>query len=90
MTTKTEAERAATPAYIGRAPCGCIRFACVDEPVHAKDNAKEIAKLIRDGWTVERVTVQFVRDNWGPGCEQCEPKSERKRKASAATQETLL
>jgi hypothetical protein len=74
-------------AYIGRAPCGCIRFATVDEPRHAKDNAKEIAKVIKAGYTVERVTVEFVRSNWGPGCEQCDPK---KAKKAAATPQMEL
>lgn len=50
------------PCYIARKPdCGCIVMAVVDEPRHAKDTAKEIAKCIRDGLTIERVTVGYVR-----------------------------
>jgi hypothetical protein len=86
MTTKEEREQA--PAYIGRRPCGCIGFATVDDPKYAKDNAKEIAKVIKLGWTVERVTVQFVRENWGPGCEQCDKKKTKVTK-KAVNQEAL-
>lgn len=72
----TEDERTAAPAYIGRRPCGCIGFAAVDIPELAKDNANEIAACIRDGWTVEHVTVGYVREHWGPGCAQCQPKKQ--------------
>ncbi len=50
-------------AYIGRKSCGCIVLAIVDVPEHKKDTAKELAKAIRDGLTIERVTVEFVRKN---------------------------
>ena len=54
------------PAYIGRCKCGAIRFTCVDKPEYAKDNAKEIAKCIRNGLAIERVTVGYVRTtDWG-------------------------
>jgi len=86
----TEEERAAMPAYIGRAPCGCIRMATIDEPHRAKENAKEIAAVLRLGWTVERVTAGYVREHWGPGCEQCNPPpKKRAKKASPAAQEAL-
>jgi hypothetical protein len=52
---------AAHPAYIGRSPCGCITFATVDTPEHKCIVAKEVAQAMRDGLTIERVTVQFVR-----------------------------
>lgn len=51
-------------AYIGRADCGCIKLAIVDNPEHAKDTAKEIAKAIRQGYKIERVTCDYVRNNW--------------------------
>ena len=45
--------------YIGIWPaCNCIRVVAADEPEYAKDNAKTIAKLIRAGYTIERVTVE--------------------------------
>ena len=44
--------------YIGVWPaCGCIRFVTTDEPEYAKDNAKEIAKLLKRGYRVENITV---------------------------------
>lgn len=50
-------------AYIARKSCGCIVAAAVDMPEHRKHVAKEIAKWIKDGLILERVTCQYVRDN---------------------------
>lgn len=59
------------PCYIARCLCGCgaLRFAAVDEPGACQnlrdDNAKEIAALVRKGYTIERMTVSDVRSaNW--------------------------
>ena len=54
-----------TPAYVARCKCGCgsFIFAAVDVPDMAKSNAKEIAKLIREGYAVERTTVGIVRSS---------------------------
>ena len=55
-------------AYIGRcSECNNIAFAAVDKPHVIADVAGEIAEMLRDGWTVERVTSKFVRENYG-GC----------------------
>ena len=44
--------------YIATWPaCGCILFVTIDEPEHAKDNAKEIARCIKAGYSINRVTV---------------------------------
>ncbi len=63
-------------SYIGRADCGCIRAACVDnEIVGKKDVAKAIAKMVRDGLVVSRVTIEEVRsDPTWKGCGKCERK----------------
>lgn len=37
-------------------------YIAVDLPEHAKDNAKELSKLIRGGATIERVTIDAARD----------------------------
>lgn len=50
-------------AYIGRAKCGCVVAAAVDEGDRA--TAKDVAEFIEAGLTVERVTVRYVRENWG-------------------------
>ena len=52
-------DKVATPrCYIGVWPaCGCIRFVTTDEPEYAKDNAKEIAKLMKRGYRVENITI---------------------------------
>lgn len=54
-------------AYIGRCrKCNVIVMACVDKPYHADATADAVAECIRFGDIVERVTMQFVRDNpWG-------------------------
>jgi hypothetical protein len=56
MSTNTE-----QMAYVGIAPCGCMRAAVVDEPKHAKDVRKDVSGFMRDGLTVERVPVALVR-----------------------------
>lgn len=58
--TKTSNE---SLAYIARCKCGCggLVFAVVDNPEHAADTAKEVAKCIMDGYAVERATVGFIR-----------------------------
>jgi hypothetical protein len=58
-------------AYIARAPCGCIKLATVDTPDRAKDNGKQIAACITDGYTVERVTCEYVRKHWTGSCAIC-------------------
>lgn len=55
------------PCYIARCRCvsGSLMFASVDEPGHSQerrdDTAKEIADLLRQGFTIERMTVGEVR-----------------------------
>lgn len=47
-------------AYVARMACGHIVAAAVDDE-HKKDNAREIARWIRWGYTVDRVTCEQVR-----------------------------
>lgn len=68
--TTTEVE---PMAYIDRKACGCFVWAAVDEPYHRADNAKEAAWAIGQGYTVDRVTCQYVRDNWRSDCAVCAP-----------------
>lgn len=50
-------------AYIAKCRCGCgsITFATMDRPEWAKDTAKTIAKMIRDGYAIERVPLRSFR-----------------------------
>ena len=48
--------------YIGREKCGCVTVAIVDNPEHKKATAKEVAKCIREGMTVELMPVEAVRE----------------------------
>jgi len=43
--------------------CGCCEAASVDEPQYPKSNAKDVAQWIRAGYTVERRSVEWVREN---------------------------
>jgi hypothetical protein len=45
-------------AYIGRARCGCVPALTIDEPEYAEDVANDIAGWLRQGRTIERVTVE--------------------------------
>ena len=58
-------------AYLARAACGCTKVATIDRPEMADLNAEMIAECIRDGLTVERVTVEYVRENWRASCDVC-------------------
>ena len=57
------------PCYIGFKTCGCAVSALVDDPKEAGDktvqkvNAKEIARMVKDGLTIERKTVGWARSN---------------------------
>lgn len=69
-TTTTDAE---PMAYIARKACGCFVWAGVDVPAMRKDNGKEAAWAIAQGYAVDRVTCQYVRDTWRSSCAVCEP-----------------
>lgn len=49
-------------SYIGRLPCGCVVAVTVD--YGDKDTATDVAEFIKDGLTVERVTHDYVRENF--------------------------
>ena len=52
--------------YIGRKTCGCLVAAMVDSPDHKQDTAREVAKWVREGLALERVTCAYVRSAvWG-------------------------
>ncbi len=69
MTTKQK--DAAPSCVVVRTPC-CKRviFTAVNEPhVMDREYYKDFAELIRDGCSVEHMSVEAVRkDNWGCNC----------------------
>lgn len=72
--------RAAAVAYVGRAECGHIVFAAVDSPEHKKGTARDVAKAIRDGLTIEKMTVAEVRASNGQWCpKDCRQKRKARR-----------
>ena len=52
-------------SYIGRAECGCIRAAVVNDPRDANYVSKFVAGLVLEGLSVDLVNSQWVRDNFG-------------------------
>ena len=46
--------------YIARRPCGCVTGFAVDDPTFAKETAKDVAKFIESGCSVERVTLEVA------------------------------
>jgi hypothetical protein len=74
-------------SYIATKECGCLTMAAVDSPENKKVVAREVAKAIRMGEKVERVTCEHVRTmEWK--CPQhknplAHPGSETKDKHSA-------
>lgn len=61
MSNPTEDEVVKKPCFIGRCKCGGIVFASVDEPERRKDNAKEVASLVRGGFSIATETVGAAR-----------------------------
>ena len=57
-------------AYIAKKECGCIVMACVDNPEHRRETAKEVAKAIRQGYIIERASAELtaklvsLREHW--------------------------
>lgn len=56
------------PTYIGRAKCGCIQMAIVDDGTDLDEISKCVGDAIKRGLFIERVTVGFVREH---GFEKC-------------------
>lgn len=69
--------------YVARRPCGCIVMAAVvpapDAPKGLKrDIANEVAACIKDGYTIEQVTTEWVRNEARWECEVCNPQNQAK------------
>jgi hypothetical protein len=69
-----------THCYVGKLACGCIVAVTSDEPDCPKRVAKDVASFVREGMTIERMTLEAFRSSKAPfGCE-C------KKKAAAAAE----
>lgn len=71
----TKEDRDGTPCFIAKTPCGCIVCVAVDRPEYAKDNAKEVARWIRKGLTIEKMSVFEVQKS-SLGCSHKKAKGE--------------
>lgn len=49
-----------------RQPCQCIVMMVVDDPVAMKSGSRELAKCMREGYVIERVVTQDIRDGKVP------------------------
>ncbi len=56
------------PAYIGRAACGCVVAAVVDDKSDPNMVSEHVAEFVKGGLIVERQTVGYVREHWGHKC----------------------
>jgi len=57
--------------YLGYSKCGCLVAGIVDDPNDSRGTAKYVSKFIREGLTVEHVTVAVARTaNWGCKCQK--------------------
>jgi hypothetical protein len=52
--------------YAGKKQCGCVVFACVDDPDDKDDVAEWIADAIKDG-----LTIEHVESDEGPRLQTC-------------------
>ena len=57
-------------SFVGLHSCGNIIACVVDDPAHAKDTAKFVASLIRDGLRVEKMDTEQVRSGHWCNCER--------------------
>lgn len=51
----------ATHCYIARKPCGCLVGITVDDPDDPKDTAKFVSQQVRNGCSIERLTIEDGR-----------------------------
>jgi len=67
-------------AYVGREACGCVTLLTVDSEQNRREAAREVARHIKRGGTVERMTVEDARTSAPFGCEHS-----RKNNTAAAS-----
>src|SRR5690606_17356187 len=53
-----EPDQSPIMAYIGRKSCGCVVAACIDDKSHPEDTAEDLARFVKSGYAVERVTSE--------------------------------
>jgi len=65
-------------AYIARCHCGGIIMACVDDPTHKQDTAKEVASCLRAGFTIDRIKCNDVKTSkWCENRGKCTKQSQQ-------------
>jgi hypothetical protein len=50
------------PSLVALKSCGCVVAAMVDTPEFRRDNAKEVARLMRNGFAIQRLSVASARN----------------------------
>ena len=57
-------------------PCGCWVVAMSDIPEAVKDNAKEVARCMRQGYRIDRCAAEDIRSGKLPmQCPACHPEA---------------
>ena len=79
-------------AYIAvRQNCECVVAAMVDRHEYAKEHSREIAKLIRQGYRILRVTSEEARERtWAWPCEHEIAVAEEAKRATLPQEEQLF
>lgn len=65
----------------GICPHGKVRFMAVDEPDIMKDCKKDIAVMVAEGFTIDRVTVEEARKS-DMKCEPCDEARKSRKKTA--------
>ncbi len=65
------------PVFAAMCTCGGWVGVAVDEAQYAKENAKAVAKWMRDGYRIDKITVNDVRTGKVQMCE-CERRSNKR------------
>lgn len=84
--------------YVGRNSCGCIGLLVVDSADHARDTARELARAVRQGMTIERVETEWVRTPAcslqpcpeGQPCVREKQRAQRRKKSASNAQTGML
>ena len=48
-------------AYMAKCCCGGMVMVCLDIPAHKKDTAQQVARCIKKGYEISRITVEEAR-----------------------------
>lgn len=53
-------------SYAGVMPCGCCLFVTSPRGAKEADARRTMSAILREGGSIERVSAEWVRENFGP------------------------